>query len=72
MEFRSANFYYPFTQKYVDAYVIYERSIPYLIFFSPDKTTGQVFTAPDPSQHQNGSTITWQTIEKIWNQGNLV
>ena len=35
-----------------------------------DKTTGQVFTAPDPSQHQNDSTITWQTIEKIWNQGN--
>ena len=37
-----------------------------------DKTTGQVFTAPDPSQHQNDSTITWQTIEKIWNQGNLL
>ena len=60
MGVRSPNFYYPFD---------FAR-LSYL--FPPDKTTGQVFTAPDPSQNQNGSTITWQTTEKIWNQGNLL
>ncbi len=43
---------------------------PLLQTFLADKTTGQVFNAPEPSEHQNRSTITWQTIEKIWNQGN--